>query len=425
MNIKTVETLPMSGILSDPFYKLDGTQESVSLDWSYVNNSFDLIDRNIDYSKLPIGSSDFVKKAFLTYNGISCQTKEIIETVLMESANTADPDFLPGFNNSNEWTYQPANFRLPAELQSGLSNDLIEWPYPFSEGATLIKTFLNSQSNTVQPLYTAYYRRPLMTTFELGNVEGSKVYTDGWYSSYVIAVKKHSVVNPNPNLTLSCQKGLIVFCTDNNFYINITGTCIEPGNFFIPDPNGGLLPVDSSLPQYDTINWKVSPSFQEWMDFLKMNYVNTFAGAGGQNVNNAFTGALSPNLNNGYSAILNQSKPSANAVGLVGNPSPANIVTALDPVFYIECNHLATPELQANILLELKKLCGCCKEDKFNMSHIENWVKLKGKLESSFIYFNEESFKASQEIIVSSRTHCCVCLSDSDNCNFNYLKKCS
>jgi len=432
MNINTVTTLPMSGILADPFYKLDGSQESVSLDWSYVNNSFALVDRNIDYSKLPIASNQYVKKTFLTYNGISCQTKEVIETVVMESENTAEANFLPGYNNSSEWTYQPANFRVPAELQSGDSNDLLTWPYPWNEGVTLTKTFLNSQSNTVQPLYTAYYRRPTMTAFELANVEGNKVYTDGWYTSYTIAVKTHEALAPTPLISLSCPAGVIVFATDNNFYMNTTGTCIEPGTTTIVVPNPAWYPgslvtptiiEDASLPQYDTVNWSVSPTFQNWMDFLKVNYVSTF-NAGGQNQNNNFTGTLSPNLSSGYSATLNQSASSANLVGLSGDPSPANIVTGLDPVFYIECNHLATPELNAAILLELKTLCGCCKEDKFNMSHIETWIKLNGKLEAASIYFDEESFKAAQEIITSSRAHCTVCLTDK-SCNFNYSMKCS
>jgi hypothetical protein len=448
MDIRIVETLPTSGILADPFYKLDGTKESVTLDWSYVNNSFDLIDRNIDYSRLPVRLAAFnsngnvttpglVKKTFLTYNGISTETGEILETVVAESANTADPNNLPGYINSNEWLYQPANFRVPAELQSSSSNDLLVWPYPFNEGVTLIKTFLNSQSNTVQPLYTAYYRRPTLTSFQLANVEGAKVFTDGWYSSYVIAVKTYSLINPIPTNPLTCSNGLILYNdTDKKFYVNITGACL-PVN----------LTTLSHLPNNDIVNWKASPSFQDWVTFLKNNYHNTFA-AGGQNQNNNFNGTLSPNITSGYTTTLNTNsstfintstarRPGGIVEETITSPiipvdsslnntdtSPSNIVTANDNVFYVECNHLATPELNAAIILELKKLCGCCHTDKFNMSHIENWIKLTGKRASAFIYFNEENYKEAESILISARPHCSIDLYNQDNCNFKYNSKC-
>jgi hypothetical protein len=420
MDIRTVETLPMSGVLSDPFYKLDGTKESVSLDWSYVNNSFDLIDRNIDYSRLPLAPDTFAKKVFLTYNGISCQTKELLETVVMESSSAASLTFLPGYRNSNEWAYQPANFRVPAEVENGSSVDLLSWPYPYNEGVTLIKTFLNNESNVVLPLYTAYYRRPTMSVFELANVEGSKVFTDGWYTSYVIIVKTAEANSADPTQPLSCAEGLIVFDTDEQFYVNITGTCLPPGVTFTPGPG----PIyDLALPRLDPINWSPVISFAQWQTFLKSNYVNSFGGAGGANYNNEFTGTLAPNILSGYSATLNQSTNSGNSVGLVGNPSPANTVTGLDPVFYVESNHLATPMLNLAILCELKKLCGCCKEDKFGMSHIEMWVKLRGKREAAFIYFNEESFKAAQEMIISSRSNCHISLTG-ETCDFNFGTQC-
>lgn len=428
MDIRIVETMPMSGILSDPFYKLDGTQESVSLDWTYLNKSFDLIDRNIDYSRLPINTSDMVKKAFLTYNGISCQTGDVLETVVMESGNEININYDPQYANSNEWLYQPSNFRVPKELQSGPSNDLLEWGYPYSQGITLKKVFLNSMSNILPPLYTAYYRQPTMTTFEISNVVGTNVYTDGWYSSYILAIKKWSSYPCDPGSPLTFQKGIIMYSMgidgNFNFYVNTTGSVL-PLNTSFTTINVGLsvINLDNASPGIDTLNWSL-PSFQDWKDLMKNNYVNTFAGAGGSNINNSFTGTLAPNLLSGYSATLNQSISSANNVGPSGNLSPVSIVTAMTPVFYIECNHLATPDLNYAILYELKKLCGCCKENKFNMSHIELWVKLRGKREAAFIYFNEESFKASQEIIEGSRTYCHCCLGDDNDCNFKYNTRC-
>lgn len=418
MKINTVETLPSSGALTDPFYKFDGSKESITLDWSYVNNSFAVVDRNIDYSKLPFQMGNgLVKKVFLTYNSISCQTKEVIETVVMESSNTADPtgEFNPNYNNSNEWTYQPANFRVPADLYGAPSNDLLSWPYPFTEGITLIKQFLNSQGNLNPPLYTAYYRRPTMTFYEIANVEGSKVFTDGWYTSYVIAAKTYDLMQPNPNTPNSSPAGIIIFNnTDDKFYINLTGTClaIDLINF-------------THLPQFDTTNWQADPSFSQWMTFLKNNYSNSF-NAGGQNQNNPYNGTLAPNLlNGGYNTQIYNSTNTFNNTGVNGVDSPANTVTPLNQVFYSECNHLATPELNAVILKELKRLCGCCHEDKFNMSHIETWIKLRGKQEAAFTFFNEENFKSAQEVIISSRAKCHSLLYDSDNCNFNYTRKCS
>jgi hypothetical protein len=140
------------------------------------------------------------------------------------------------------------------------------------------------------------------------------------------------------------------------------------------------------------------------------------------NQNNYFNGTLSPNLSSGYSATLNQNTSTV-GVGLSGDESPSSVVTAMDRCYYTECNHLATPELNAAILLELKQLCGCCADNKFGMSHIEVWVKLKSKRDSAFIYFNEDNFKESQAIIISSRSHCTVNLADK-SCNIKFGSSC-
>jgi hypothetical protein len=374
MDIRIVETLASSGVLKDPGLRLDGDRESVSLDWSYRNSTFSVIDRNLNYSLLPFTmGSGLVKKVFLTYNSISYQTKEILETVVMESANGADPDAYPGYNNSDEWIYSPANFRIGVDPSSLASNDLLTWEYPYSEGVTLIKQFLNSESNTDEVLYTSYYRRPTMTSFEMANVEGSKVFTDGWYTSYVIAVKEYDTLAPTTAILAQAPEGVIVYYPEDGlFYVNITGTCL--------DPAGGGSEVH--LPPNDTVNWRANPTFAEWQTLMRN--------------------------------VLQEITPSMD----IEEPEIEQEISPLHPIYFIESNHLATPDLNRAILTLLQKTCARCHEDKFNMTHIEDWCRLTQKRLGSFIFFSEERFKESQRIILSSRAHCEAILYGK-NCNFN------
>lgn len=418
MDIRIVESLPMSGALADPGYKIDGDKESITLDFSYEDSSFDIIDRNINYSLLPykVGTGGLVKKVFLTYNGISCQTKQVIETVVMESADTADADQNPGYNNSNEWLYLPANFRLPSELQSGASNDLLEWTYPYNEGVTLVKRFLNSESNIDEVLYTAYYRQPTMTFYETANVEGGKVYTDGWYTSYVIAVKTFALLNPDPNIPLSCPVGIIIYNeTDEKFYKNITGEClaVDLVNF-------------THRPENDDTNWVPSPTFADWMELLRNNIssraTNTVGGFGNNNNNPINTTGPSNTATNRFTLSSESVDLTDNSllINISENPTPVGITLPTDPVYYIETNHLATPELNFAIRNKILEICGCCDDPKFGMPHIESWVRLAQKRLGAFIYFADENFKEAQCVIASSRPHCTQCLYHSKDCNFKY-----
>lgn len=386
MDIRIVESLNTSGVLAEDRFKLDPLKQHVTLDYSYGDDSFDLMDYNLDYSQLPyqIGSG-LVKKVFLTYNGISYQTGQLLETVVMESANTSDDDQAPGYLNSNEWLYYPGRFSLPQSAQSLPSVDLLEWPYPFSEGVTLIKQFLNSESNMNEPMYTAYYRNPTMTRFELANTEGGTVYTDGWYTSYVIAVKTYNLVDP---VTNGIHEGQIVFNeTDELFYINITGDSL-------PFDVDGL-----HLPENDTVNWTASPTFAQWQNLMRENI-------GGNTIVNTGNGGL-PNT---ITLSVNDILPSGNA--RFGNRAMA----PGDPVFYVETQHLATPILNKAILAELERNCKCCHHDSYGMTHLEDWVRLTQKKMGAFVNFSKECFKDAQHIIQTTRKKCHDCL---------YHKNCS
>lgn len=381
MDIRIVESLPTSGTLADSRFRIDPIKENVSLEFSYGDNSLTLMDYNLNYGLLPYQlGNGLVKKCFLTYNGVSNQTNEILETVLMESGNTQDPDQAPGFINSNEWIYYPANFNVPAALENGASVDLLEWGYPYTEGVTLIKQFLNSEGHLNPPLYTAYYRQPTMTNFELANVEGGKVYIDGWYSSYMIAVKTYNLVDPT---TYGIAQNQIIFNeTDELFYINTTGDVLA-------------FDIDGAhLPENDTVNWTASPTFEQWMNLLREN----------------IGGNVIINTNNGGNPLVNNNVAVNNIVPSGVQRFGNRRVVPQDPVFYIESQHLATPILNKAILTELKRNCSCCHLPQFNMTHMEDWVRLTQKRLGAFINFNEENFKDAQCIIQSTRTKCNECL---------------
>ena len=181
MDIRVVESLPTSGSLSDPAFRIDGVVENVSLDYDYETRELVLIDTNLNYNALPSNlGNGLVKKTILTYNGISCQTRQLIQTVVMESSSEPSTTQAPGFNNSNEWSYTPSQFRLPGAYPT-TSNplDTANFPYDQSQGITVVKQFLGGESGLVPNRYTAYYRAPVQHKFELANAEGTKIYTDG------------------------------------------------------------------------------------------------------------------------------------------------------------------------------------------------------------------------------------------------------
>lgn len=348
MDVRVVETVATAGSLSDSAFRIDALSENVTLDYDYTEKDLALIDTNLNYSSLPwqLGT-DLVKKTFLTYNGISCETGELIQTVMMESDSSPEATQLPGYNNSNEWIYKPSEFQIPGDLPT-MSDplDTQYWPYDQSQGITVVKQFLGGESGLVPNRYTAYYRAPTQTSFLMANVEGTKVFTDGWYTSYVIACKTWDAAGAD----LSAATGQIIYYpSQEKFYVNTTGATGAP----ITDPNDALLTIP------DLTNWVEGPTFVNWMDFLRNN--------------------LGPAMTS-------------------------------DPVYFSEHQHLVTADLSAAIRAELLKM-GCnCDKDQFNMASVDMWCKLTQKKIGAFIKFNAGVFKSAQQIIETTRESCYLCL---------------
>ena len=257
MDIRTVESIPTAGSLSDPAFRINPNAENVSLDYNYEDRDLALLDTNINYNVLPNGlGTGLVKKTFLTYNGISCETRQLIQTVVLESKDGAISTQAPGYNNSNGWLYKPSQFNLPGPYPT-TSNplDTANFPYDQSQGITVVKQFLGGESGLVPNRYTAYYRAPVQHSFELANAEGTKIYTDGWYTSYVIACKTWSTSDAQ----VSAAPGQIIYWPGTEtFYINTTGSTGAP------EQVAGV-----TLPPAE--HWRSDPTFTEWMTFLKSN----------------------------------------------------------------------------------------------------------------------------------------------------------
>jgi len=355
MDIRIVESLPTSGGLIDPMFRVNPSLENVSLTWDEDTQSLNLVDYNLDYSVLPyqIGT-DMVKKTFLTYNGKNCSSGQMVETVLIESSSETDLNQIPGYNNSNEWTYTPSTFTYDPALQYLTDPaDYANMPFDYSQGFTVVKQFLTAQANLTPgtPAYTAFYRAPHLTSFLPANVENNRIYTDGWYTSYIIACKTWDTLNPAAK---RLAKGTILFHQDK-FYINITGA----GGALVTDPNDPLLTIP------DTTNWASDPNFEQWVEFLR-----------------GYTDATLPGA----------------------------------PVYYVESQHLVTVELNKAILSELKKQCSCCNHPSFGSSSIMPYMKLMQKRLGAYVQFNSEIFHEAQCILESSRGLCQMCIYDND-CN--------
>ncbi len=358
MDIRVVESLMTSGGLSDPTFRVDASLEQVSLDWDNSDGRLSVVDYNLNYTLLPWQLyGDVVKKVFLTYNGKSCSSGQLLETVVMESGDADDVNQIPGYNNSNEWGYIPREFTYPTEILS-LTNpaDYANQPYDYREGFTVVKQFLTAQANVTPgtPAYTAFYRAPHLTSIIPANVEGNKIYTDGWYTSYVCVVKKWATVDPPTNG--AAQGDIVYHEASKKFYINITGA------------NGTLVQnaTDAALMTPDTTNWKENPTFEEWQTLMRNNTESTMVD---------------------------------------------------DPVYFVETQHLVTAELNNAILKELKKQCACCDQPQFGMSALKTYMKLMQKRLGAWIQFNAEIFHEASCILETARPLCNMCLYHADECH--------
>ena len=363
MDIRVVETMATSGGLMDPTFRADSAIENISLDWNETDGKLSVVDYNMNYNILPWQIyGDLVKKVFLTYNGKNCEKQQLIETVVLESIDESDTNQIPGYNNSNEWSYTPSTFKYPSEILS--LTDITQFansPYDWSQGYTVVKQFLTTggnwspySNNNGNPAYTAYYRAPQLTSFLPANVEGQKLYTDGWYTSYVCLVRTWSSADPIAN---GADAGDIFYYEPTKtFFMNLTGS---GGSLVIPSTTG------ATIAEPDNINWKKDPDFADWKTLMRNN--------------------LGPTMTD-------------------------------DPIYFIESQHLVTVDLNKSILSELKKNCCGCTTPEYNLSHIEMYIKLIEKRLGGWVQFNSGLFHEAAEIIISARPMCNLCLYHNGEC---------
>jgi hypothetical protein len=356
MDIRVVESIPTSGTLKDPLYRIDPNFENVSLVWSEDEETLTLVDYNLDYNLLSFQNNNrYVKKTFLTYNGKSCESHEMMETVLIESSNEKDGNAvpIPGYCNSNEWIYTPRDFNYNWDFKEFTNiKDYSNKPYDYSQGFTVVKQFLTSGANITPggPAYTAFYRAPHLTSFLPANVENNRIYTDGWYTSYVIACQ----VWLNSGNPPAYGKGDIVYHDQQQrFYKNLTGN----QGYLITDPA-----FPNAVPEIKKPNpedWSPDVTFEDWMTLLRKYSIMSTTG----------------------SAIK-----------------------------FVETQHLVTAELNKAILSELKCQCNCCDKPDFNMSYMLSYMKLMQKRLGAYVLFNDEIFHEAQCVVESSRRICDLCL---------------
>jgi hypothetical protein len=351
MDIRIVESMGTSGVLADAGLRVDSNIENVSLVWTEADRTLTLVDYNVDYASLPeqLGTGLF-KKTFLTYNGKDCQTGKMLETVLIESASEEDANHLPGYMNSNEWVYNPKNFNYLPEFKEFTDiKDYNNMPYDYSQGFTVVKQFLTSGGSlvpTAQSPYTAFYRVPTLTSFLPSNVENNKIYTDGWYTSYVIACKQLTYAP----LIIPAKGDIFYYVPQRRFYINLTGQIGD----VITETIGAV-----TVTKPDPVHWGSDVNFTDWTNFLRTYNYESLAG---------------------------------------------------EKVYYVETQHLVTAELNEAIKEELKRQCSCCDKPDFNVSNIELYMKLMQKRMGAYLLFNEESFHEAQCVVESSRQICSLCL---------------
>lgn len=109
MDVRVVESIGTQGGLRDIIYRVLPEVETVSLNWDPTTGFLAVVDYNLNYAPLPWELyGDMVKKVFLVKNTKDCGTGAITETVMVSSAPSSSVDFLPGYNNSNEWSFAPS-----------------------------------------------------------------------------------------------------------------------------------------------------------------------------------------------------------------------------------------------------------------------------------------------------------------------------
>jgi len=256
MDIRSTQSLSTNGLYLNRQYFNDPALEGVSLYWDAESETLQLTDINIKYNVNLY--QNFYKKAILTYNGFDKTSNLLLETKVYESNNSAPATTTDDSAKANFWNYKPKEFTYETEYLTSINPlEYATQPYDYTNGFVVLKQFLTNESNyTMQAEYKALYRSPTLPVFTPTNVSGTTVYTDGWYTSYLVLTPSiaytRSLYNNNDIPT-----GTIVYDpTSEAFYINISGT-----------DTGAEISTD-------TENWSESISLEQWKDFLRNNIDN-------------------------------------------------------------------------------------------------------------------------------------------------------
>jgi hypothetical protein len=255
MDIRSTQSLSTNGLYINRQYFNNPALEGVSLYWDAESETLQLTDINLKYNVALY--SNFYKKAILTYNGYDKTSNLLLETKVYESNNTAPVDNADDSAKANFWNYKPKEFSYETEYLPTINPlEYSKQPYDYTNGFVVVKQFLTNESNySMQAEYKALYRSPTLPVFAPANVSGTTVYTDGWYTSYIILTP--SIAYARNKYNNNIPKGTIVYDpTSQSFYINISGT---DTNLEIGD---------------DTVNWSESITLEQWKDFLRNNIDN-------------------------------------------------------------------------------------------------------------------------------------------------------
>ena len=247
------------GLIQDSLYLTDPTNKHVGFNWEHTTQELTLDDTNIDYTALPVNlGTTFVKKVFITYNGIERKSGQLLETVVASSNNGPGVSGEPNHNNSNQWTYKRTDL-TPRALSEDIVSplDFIAHNFYVGLGTTLSRDFIDYATGTTS---THYYRAPFIATNQYSNVESMQVYLDGWYTSYIFVTKTYNTVNPS---VTGIVEGTILYNeSDENYYKNLTGNTLP------------LDPLMTHLPENDNVNWGF-PDFNDWREFGRLHINNT------------------------------------------------------------------------------------------------------------------------------------------------------
>jgi hypothetical protein len=253
MDIRSTQSRSTSGLYSDPRFLSNPNLEGVSLTWDALENKLVLTDININYNTALY--TNFFKKAIITYNGYNKTANYLLETLVYQSDNSNPASLVNNSTKANFWEYIPSQFKVEDELRTTTNPlDFATQPYDYTQGFTVVKQFLTNQSNaSMQVDYTALYRSPILSILYPVNVVGKNVFTDGWYTSYIILTP--TIEYARSLYTNSIPKGTIVYDpTSKNFFINTTGADLN-------------APVLTNEPE----NWSTSISLEQWQSFLRDN----------------------------------------------------------------------------------------------------------------------------------------------------------